>query len=260
MAEPAVLCKIENGIATVTLNRPAAMNSMSKALLSESIAIFQQIEIDSSVRCVVLTGAGNGFCAGGDLPTINELKGTIEQHAYIASAGEMVSAIRDASKPVIAMVNGVAAGAGFNVVLACDMAVASSKARFAQSFANVGLVPDAGGFYSLPRIVGLAKAKELMLTAELIDANEALRLGLVNKVVEPEQLGEATYKLAQKLAAGAPLAMALIKNAVNNSLESDWPTLRSLEASMQTMCLATEDNKEGVKAFFEKRAPKFTGK
>jgi 2-(1,2-epoxy-1,2-dihydrophenyl)acetyl-CoA isomerase len=236
------------------------MNSMSWALLQESVAVFKQIEEDNNVRVVVLTGAGNAFCAGGDLPAILDLKGTFEQYTYIATAGDMVTAIRESSKPIIAMVNGVAAGAGFNVVLAADMAIASSKARFAQSFANVGLVPDAGGFYSLPRLVGLAKAKELMMTAELIDAAEAYRLGLVNKVVEPEGLNEAVYKLAGKLAKSAPLSMALIKQAVNSSLESDWPTMRSLEASMQTMCLATEDNTEGVKAFFEKRPPSFKGK
>jgi 2-(1,2-epoxy-1,2-dihydrophenyl)acetyl-CoA isomerase len=260
MAEKAVLYKAENAVATVTFNRPEALNSMSWELLDESVAVFKRIEADETVRAVVLTGAGKGFCAGGDLPTILRISGTIEQHRYISTAGEFVTSIRNCKKPVIAMVNGAAAGAGFNVVLACDIAIASSKARFAQSFVNVGLVPDAGGFYSLPRLVGLSKAKELMLTADLIDAAEALRLGLINKVVEPEQLGEVSYKLAEKLAKGAPLAMALIKNALNNSLESDWSALQSLEASMQTMCLATEDNKEGVKAFFEKRPPRFTGK
>jgi 2-(1,2-epoxy-1,2-dihydrophenyl)acetyl-CoA isomerase len=260
MAEQAVLYKLENAVATVTFNRPDALNSMSWELLNESVAVFRQIEADEKARVVVLTGAGKGFCAGGDLPTILKLSGTIEQHKYISAAGEFVTAIRYCKKPVIAMVNGAAAGAGFNVVLACDIAIASTKARFAQSFANVGLVPDAGGFYSLPRLVGLSKAKELMLTADLIDAAEALRLGLVNKVVEPEQLGEVSYNLAAKLAKGAPLVMALIKNAVNNSLESDWSTMQSLEASIQTMCLATEDNKEGVKAFFEKRPPNFPGK
>lgn len=259
MAEPAVLCKIENGIATVTLNRPAAMNSMSKALLSESIAIFQQIEIDSSVRCVVLTGAGNGFCAGGDLPTINELKGTIEQHAYIASAGEMVSAIRDASKPVIAMVNGVAAGAGFNIALACDILVASQKARFAQSFSAVGLHPDMGGTYLLPRVVGLAKAKELMFTADILTADDALRLGIVNRVVADEELNAQTYALAAKLAKAAPLALKMIKQGVNRSLECTWETLLQIETTNQVACWASQDGKEGISAFVEKRAPKFTG-
>jgi 2-(1,2-epoxy-1,2-dihydrophenyl)acetyl-CoA isomerase len=260
MADKAVLYKVENAVATVTFNRPDALNSLSWEMLNESIAVFRQIETDETARVAVLTGAGKGFCSGGDLPTILKLSGTIEQHSYISTAGELVSAIRHCKKPVIAMVNGAAAGAGFNIVLACDIAVASSKARFAQSFANVGLVPDAGGFYSLPRLVGLSKAKELMLTADLIDAAEALRLGLVNRVVEPEQLGETSYKLAEKLAKGAPLAMALIKNTLNSSLESDWSALQSLEASLQTMCLATEDNKEGIKAFFEKRPPGFQGK
>jgi 2-(1,2-epoxy-1,2-dihydrophenyl)acetyl-CoA isomerase len=260
MVEQSVIYAVEGPVATVTLNRPQAMNSMSKDLLHQSVDIFKKIAMEEEVRVVVLTGAGKAFCAGGDLTAINELEGALDRHSYIAKAGELVSVIRDLSKPVIAMVNGVAAGAGFNLTLACDIAIVSSKARFAQSFVNVGLVPDGGGFYSLPRLVGLAKAKELMLTGDLIDAAEALRLGLINKIVEPEELQEVTYKLAKKLAAGPALSMAFIKSTVNKSLESDWETLNSLESSLQALCLATQDNKEGVKAFYEKRAPKFIGK
>lgn len=260
MAEQAVLCSIENGIATVTFNRPDALNSMSWDLLNQGVETFEKLSADDKVRVVVLTGAGKGFCAGGDLSTIGKLVDTVEQYGYIARAGQLVTLIRNISKPVIAMVNGVAAGAGFNVVLACDMAIVSSKAKFAQSFVNVGLVPDAGGFYSLPRLVGLAKAKELMMTADLIDAAEAYRLGLINKVVEPEEISDVTYKLAGKLAKSAPLALGFIKSTLNRSLECDWGTLQALEASLQTACLATADNKEGVKAFYEKRAPNFIGK
>lgn len=164
------------------------------------------------------------------------------------------------SKPVIAMVNGVAAGAGFNLALACDIVYSAKSARFAQSFAKVGLVPDCAGMYLLPRVVGKHKAKELMFTADLIGAEEASRLGLVNALADDDKLLEETYAFAEKLKQSAPLALTLIKSTVNRADTLTLDSLLEQEAHMQTVCMQTADHKEGVAAFLEKRPPAFTGK
>jgi 2-(1,2-epoxy-1,2-dihydrophenyl)acetyl-CoA isomerase len=258
--EKNVLYKTEGAVATITLNRPTVMNSLNWDLLYEAAAVLEQADKDESVRAVVLTGAGKAFCAGGDLSTLKSLRDAVDRYNFISMGGLLAEKLRSLNKPIIAMVNGVAAGAGFNLALASDIIIASSKARFAQSFALVGLVPDAGGHYLLPRIVGLAKAKELMFTGDMINAEEALRLGLINQVANEDELTEKTYALAAKLAAGPPLALKLIKKALHQSLDGDWSGVLEAEAAHQAICLCTEDHQEGVKAFFEKRPPKFTGR
>jgi 2-(1,2-epoxy-1,2-dihydrophenyl)acetyl-CoA isomerase len=254
-----VQLSIADGIATITLNRPESLNAMNKPLADELTTCLGMVKKDVAVQAVILTGNGKAFCAGGDLTYIESLDNIVEARAFIAQVGGFIAAIMNMDKPVIAMVNGVAAGAGFNLALACDLVFCAKSARFAQSFVKVGLVPDCGGMYLLPRIVGLHKAKELMFTADLIDAQTAQSLGLVNRVIEEHQLKEATYEFANRLANSAPQALRLIKKTLNRYDTMDLTGLLEHEADMQAYCLQTEDHKEGVKAFKEKRTPIFKG-
>ncbi len=260
MEETAVLYEIEEHTALLTLNREKSLNAMNDALVDALHEALERAEVDSEVKTVVLTGRGRAFCAGGDLAYLKSLTDAPAAHAFIQKVGALVTRIRSLSKPVIAMVNGAAAGAGFNLALSCDVIFCSDKAKFAQSFAKVGLVPDCGGMYLLPRAVGLHKAKELMFTADLISAQEAFRLQLVNYVVAADALRSKTMAFAKKLQLSAPLALRLIKQTLNNSDTLTLPALLESEAAMQTMCMQTGDHKEGIAAFMEKRAPKFTGK
>ena len=259
MSEEAIIYKVSDRIATITMNRPKSLNSMSLDLVEGFIRSLQEAETDSQVRVVVVTGSGRAFSAGGDLKTLDDLHTTEERRQFIVKVGTIVKLIHDMSKPAIAMVNGVAAGAGFNLALACDMAYAADNAKFIQSFVNVGLSPDCGGFYYLAKAVGMAKAKELMLTARPVGAQEAEHLNLVNGVFAQEELEAATMKLAARLAEAAPLAVAMTKKAVNDYSASLEETL-TFESLASSSLLGTVDFKEGVTAFAEKRAPRFLGK
>lgn len=259
MSEEAIIYKVSDRIATITMNRPKSLNSMSLDLVEGFIRSLQEAETDSQVRVVVVTGSGRAFSAGGDLKTLDDLHTTEERRQFIVKVGTIVKLIHDMSKPVIAMVNGVAAGAGFNLALACDMAYAADNAKFIQSFVNVGLSPDCGGFYYLAKAVGMAKAKGLMLTARPVGAQEAEHLNLVNGVFAQEELEAATMKLAARLAEAAPLAVAMTKKAVNDYSASLEETL-TFESLASSSLLGTVDFKEGVTAFAEKRAPRFLGK
>ena len=259
MSEEAIIYKVSDRIATITMNRPKSLNSMSLDLVEGFIRSLQEAETDSQVRVVVVTGSGRAFSAGGDLKTLDDLHTTEERRQFIVKVGTIVKLIHDMSKPVIAMVNGVAAGAGFNLALACDMAYAADNAKFIQSFVNVGLSPDCGGFYYLAKAVGMAKAKELMLTARPVGAQEAEHLNLVNGVFPQEELEASTMKLAARLAEAAPLAVAMTKKAVNDYSASLEETL-TFESLASSSLLGTVDFKEGVTAFAEKRAPRFLGK
>ena len=259
MSEEAIIYKVSDRIATITMNRPKSLNSMSLDLVEGFIRSLQEAETDSQVRVVVVTGSGRAFSAGGDLKTLDDLNTTEERRQFIVKVGTIVKLIHDMSKPVIAMVNGVAAGAGFNLALACDMAYAADNAKFIQSFVNVGLSPDCGGFYYLAKAVGMAKAKELMLTGRPVGAQEAEHLNLVNGVFAQEELEAATMKLAARLAEAAPLAVAMTKKAVNDYSASLEETL-TFESLASSSLLGTVDFKEGVTAFAEKRAPRFLGK
>ena len=259
MSEEAIIYKVSDRIATITMNRPKSLNSMSLDMVEGFIRSLQEAETDSQVRVVVVTGSGRAFSAGGDLKTLDDLHTTEERRQFIVKVGTIVKLIHDMSKPVIAMVNGVAAGAGFNLALACDMAYAADNAKFIQSFVNVGLSPDCGGFYYLAKAVGMAKAKELMLTARPVGAQEAEHLNLVNGVFAQEELEAATMKLAARLAEAAPLAVAMTKKAVNDYSASLEETL-TFESLASSSLLGTVDFKEGVTAFVEKRAPRFWGK
>lgn len=259
MAEKTVLLTQTDGVATITLNRPAALNALDRQLVDDLTETLQTVQEDPAARVVVLTGAGKGFCAGGDLFYILSLPSPTAARDFVVRAGNTVALLMAMPKPVIAMVNGVAAGAGFNLALACDIIFCAQSARFGQSFAKVGLVPDCGGMYLLPRVVGLHKAKELMFTGDLIDAATAQDLGVVNRVVPDADLKQVTYDFARRLAQGAPIALGLMKRALNRSVNMDLADVLELEADLQSLCTQTQDHKEGVAAFKEKRAPVFTG-
>jgi len=254
-----VLLEKEKGIATITMNRPHAYNALSPELIDRIIEAFLECNSDPDVKVIIFTGAGKAFCAGGDLPYMESIDNALDGRKYIVKASEVTSTITKLDKPVVAMVNGIAAGAGFNLAIACDIVICVESATFVQSFARVGLIPDSGGTYLLPRLVGLQKSKELMFTAQPIGANEALSLGLVNKIVESDKLVETTYQYAEKLSAAAPIAVSFIKRILNQAIDLKLETVLELEANMQTVCLQTLDNKEGIKAFKEKRLPVFKG-
>jgi 2-(1,2-epoxy-1,2-dihydrophenyl)acetyl-CoA isomerase len=251
-----------NGIATITLNRPDKLNAFNDELSYALLDCLIDLEKDSATKVFLLTGAGRGFCSGQDL------------HARLDSADKQVSLgesvrrrynpiilkIRGMEKPIIAAINGVAAGAGASLAFACDFRIAAAEANFIQSFSKIGLVPDSGSTFLLPRLIGLTKAFELMLLAEKLSAKEALDLGLLNKVVAQDQLIEQTMTLAKKLATGPALAFGLTKRAVNRVVFNDIEELLEQEATLQDEAGRSEDFAEGVKAFIEKRQPIYKGK
>lgn len=257
--EEAVLYSVKNGVATITLNRAKSLNSMNDALIDGLHAALDKVESDKGVRAVVLTGSGKGFCAGGDLGYLNSLDNVGDKKAFIAKVGNVAKRITIIEKPFICMVNGVAAGAGVNLMLACDLTYAVDTARFGQAFVNVALIPDCGGLYFLPKAVGVHRAKELMLTADLIDAVAAEKYGMLNHVCSAGTLADEVYAMAEKLAAKAPLAVGLIKKYLTDTgLTLD--EVLAVEETTQPLLMGTADCKEGIAAFTEKRAPVFTGK
>ena len=258
-AEPTVLFAHEGPIAILTLNRPASLNSFTRQMHRDLWAALDEVEADRSIRALVLTGAGRAFCAGGDLGYLNGIESLAAKRSFINRVGDVARRITMLPKPVIAKVNGVTAGAGVNLMLACDLVYAVDTARFGESFAKVGLIPDCGGLFFLPRTVGTLKAKELMFTADLISAAEAEKLGMVNHLCPAEKLGDAVAAMAKRLAASAPLSISLIKQYVNQpGLTLD--DVLAAEAVAQPLCMGSADCAEGIAAFQEKRAPKFTGK
>jgi 2-(1,2-epoxy-1,2-dihydrophenyl)acetyl-CoA isomerase len=249
-------------IQTITLNRPDRLNAFIGHMRRDLAEALEHAGSDRNVRVVVITGAGRGFCAGGDVAFMAELmqRRNAEEFSRILGAGRrVILAIRQMTKPVIAAINGPASGAGCNLALACDLRIASSDATFSQSFAKVGLHPDWGGSYFLPRLVTPNKACEMFFLGESIDAAEALRLGIVNQVVAPEELESATLELAQRLRAAPPIALAGAKHAVYMSQAAGLEEMLRYETEVQLRCFESDDAHEGVQAFLEKREPKFTG-
>ena len=245
-------------LATITLNRPDARNALDFVMRGELAAVLDEIEADEAARVVILTGAGGHFCSGGDVKTMRAKRHTAaEGRARVESLNRMVLRLVDFPKPTIAMVDGYAVGAGSNLALCCDLIVASDRAKFGELF---GLVPDGGGTWLLSRVIGLARAKELIFTAEIIDAAEAGRIGLVNRVVPVAELETTTRALAEKIAAGPPAVLRMAKHMVNRAATSDLAGALDLEAFSQGVAISSEDHQEGLAAFFEKRPPKFTGR
>jgi enoyl-CoA hydratase/carnithine racemase len=259
-----LLYDVKDRIATLTLNRPDRLNALGGTLREDLYAAIIAAGADPGVGVIVITGAGRGFCSGGDVKSMSEKdqagQSSTTDERLAPVRDRCVLAMRDCPKPIIAAVNGAAAGAGMNLALACDMRIASSAAKFSQAFVKRGLAPDWGGSYFLPRVVGSAKACELIFTGDSIDAAEALRLGIVNSVVAPDELMNAAYTLARKIAAGPPVAIALSKRAIHKNPDGNLREALEFETFAQTICKDTEDAKEGVKAFMEKRAPQFRGR
>lgn len=248
-------------VATLTLNRPQARNALDLGMRRELVAALEEIEADEAARVLVLTGAGGHFCAGGDVKSMREKRSTAaEGRARVELLNVMVQRLVHFPKPTIAMVDGYAVGAGSNLALCCDLVVASDRAKFGELFWKIGLVPDGGGTWLLPRLVGLARAKELIFTADVIDAADAERIGLVNRVVPAAELQATTRALAEKIAAGPPAVLRMAKHMVNRAATSDLAAALDLEAFSQGLAIASEDHQEGLRAFFDKRPPAFTGR
>ncbi len=259
-----ILVTQQDTVAIVTLNRPERMNTMGGTLVEDTIAVLTSFQQDQNVRAVILTGAGQrAFCAGADVQNLqnqSEEATAMERRRYVHSAQKLTLAIRQLEKPVIAAVNGVAAGGGCDIALACDIRIASEQARFGEVFARIGLFPGTGGTYFLPRLVGIAKALELIWTGDVIDAQEAERIGLVSRVVPPEDLMAAAIAFAQRLTQGPPLAISLAKTAVYQGLDLDIHSAFEYAATAESITLTSEDHREGVTAFREKRSPHFQGR
>ena len=257
-----ILVSETEGIATITLNRPDKLNAFIGHMRRDLAEALEHAGSDRGVKVVIITGAGRAFCSGGDIAFMAELmeRRDSDEFSRILGAGRrVITAIRSMTKPVIAAINGPAAGAGFNLALACDLRIASRNATFTQSFVKVGLHPDWGGTYFLPRLVTSNKACEMFFLGDSIDAAEALRLNLVNKVVAPEELEAATLQLAERLRAAPSIAVAAAKQAVYMSSASDLDEMLRYETEAQLRCFESDDGHEGVRAFFEKRDPHFTG-
>ncbi len=260
---PVILEAKHEGIATLVMNRPDRLNALNNELAMAVNDALGRLAADDAVRAVVITGAGRAFCAGWDLGALGRGRqtGATQELAPLLRAGmEMVLKMRTMPQPVIPAVNGAAAGAGMNIALAADIRIASEDATFGQNFAKVGLFPDYGGTYFLPQLVGPAKAAELFYTGEMIDAKTALCLGIVNQVVPASQFEAEVKALAQKIAQGPTLAVRAVKKALFASQEKELAWALEQEVQEQVRCYLSEDCNEGIRAFMEKRAPKFQGK
>jgi 2-(1,2-epoxy-1,2-dihydrophenyl)acetyl-CoA isomerase len=252
-----LLVETTAGIATLTLNRPQARNALDLVMRRELLAALDEIEADPSARVVILTGAGGHFCAGGDVKSMQPGSAAAEGRARVTALNRLVTRLVEFPRPVIAMVDGFAVGAGCNLALCCDLVIASDRAKFGEVFAKIGLVPDGGGSWLLPRVVGLARAKELIFTADIIEAVEAARIGLVNRVVPAAELATATRALAARIAQGPPKALAMAKHMVNRAASTDLGAALDVEAFSQAIAITGDEHREGLAAFFEKRPPKF---
>lgn len=260
MSQDIVVVK-QDYIAEVTLNRPKVKNALSMNMREQIGIIFEGFKQDDDVRVAIITGSGDAFCAGGGIQEISNIKSSYEMRDFVHNNPlKAIRAITTLEKPVIAMVRGAAVGAGCSLALACDLIIASDNARFGLVFSRIGLGPDWGSSYFVPRLIGPAKAKELFFTGKLIDAHEAERIGLINQVVPDAQLESTVHTLAQQLADGPTKAIGMAKLLVSQGMEKDLLSVMDYESFAAGLLSQTEDHKEGLAAFMEKRSPKYKGK
>ncbi|MEU8757951.1 enoyl-CoA hydratase-related protein [Streptomyces sp. NPDC048659] len=260
-----VLHAVANGVAWITLNRPEAMNAVTWDQRERIIALLADASADPAVRAVVITATGRGFCAGADLrggpaaPAGERVQGDVARMIR-RGAQRFITAVMDCEKPVIAAVNGTAAGIGAHLAFACDLVLAADSAKFVEVFARRGIVPDGGGAYLLTRLIGPQRAKELMFFGDAVPAEQARELGLVNRVVPADELEKTALEWAERLAQGPTRALALTKRLVNASLDGDRAAAFAAEADAQELCMTTRDAQEGVAAFVERRTPAYEGR
>lgn len=252
-----VILEKEGNLATITINRPKALNALNSETLRELDSVIETIENDNEVYCVIVTGAGEkAFVAGADIAEMKDLD-SAEAEEFGLLGNNVFRRLENLSKPVIAAISGFALGGGCELAMACDIRIASEKARFAQPEAGLGITPGFGGTQRLPRLVGTGKAKELIYTCAMVKADEALRIGLVNKVVPLENLMEEAKKMASTIIANAPIAVKLCKDAINRGTQVDIDSAIKVEAEDFGKCFDSEDQLEGMTAFLEKRAKNF---
>ncbi len=260
MSYETILFAVHDGVATITLNRPESLNAFNDQMIAETTDAFKQAGRDKAVRCIVITGSGRGFSAGQDLKDVMQRGASISigdhlRHGY----NQLVTRMVTLEKPIIGAINGVAAGAGCSVALAADLRLASDKASFIQAFSKVGLVPDSGSTWMLPRLIGYPRAYQMAITADRVDAATALAWGLVNEVVPADQLAEITAAWAARLAAGPTLAFGLTKRAMWAAWDKTLAESLEYEAQLQDIAARSHDSREGVAAFIQKRPAQYRG-
>lgn len=253
---------IDDGVATVELNRPQKLNAVNNTMTKELVAVVRQVARDKDVRAMVLTGGGRAFCAGQDLTEFGGLPGSgfrVDDHIR-SGYNKLVLSMRALEKPIVGAINGVAAGAGANLALATDIRIAADDTKFIQAFIRIGLLPDTGGTWFLPQLVGLPRALELAWTGRDVGAEEALRIGLVNQVVPAAELVATAQEQAKQLAAMPTVAIGMIKRAMYRASSTTLDDALEYEAQLQQSAINTDDHREGVMAFLEKRTPEFVGR
>lgn len=251
-----LLIENQEGICVIKINNPQSLNALNTTVLSELEAAFYEVANDSTVSVVILTGEGKAFVAGADIAQMSTMNAA-EGKAFGEKGAAVFRKIELLDKPVIAAINGFALGGGCELAMSCDIRIASAKAKLGQPEVGLGITPGFSGTQRLPRIVGMGRAKELIYTADVIDANEAYRIGLVNKVVEPEALMDAAMAMAKKIAKKAPIAVKYSKEAINRGMQTDIDSAIAIEANLFGLCFSTEDQKEGMGAFLEKREAQY---
>ncbi len=254
-----ILFDIANGVASITLQRPEVFNSFHKEMALEVQDALDQCQENADIRAVVISGEGKAFCAGQDLKEVTDPNGPLLSSIVRDHYNPIIEKIRDLNKPVVAAVNGVAAGAGANIALSCDVVIASEAASFIQAFSKIGLIPDSGGTFFLPRLIGFQKASAIMMLGDKISATEAEQMGMIYKAVPVEEFEAVIAKTASKLASMPTVGLAYTKKALNRSMTNNLSEQLALEEQLQTKAGGTHDYNEGVEAFLQKRKPEFKG-